>query len=1454
MRRRLNFRGLLILAVVATVAGAGTFLLHRYQVRRNAEALYERAQAALADPTLREREKLTRATDYLRRYLGFNPNDPERLYEYANLRAHEKVATSPMARLRAITILDRALRNPSTKNRDKERHRLIDLALEVGRTNDALRHVDALLAGNPQSAELLMLRGRCAFEAHKYSEAREYYERALRAADPPVEAYDRLAHLLRQQGEDVRRKRQDLGRVERLDELAKVANDRIAAMVKANPNSAKAHLARATYSRLYRDDLVPEERVRAIEQDILRARELAGDDPDVLMALAELAAFRRDPALARGYLLAGCGKHPENWRLYLALSDLERDDGKFDAAVAALQKGLSNVPEQPDLLWALANLCITRGDKEQFKTTVDRLGAAGLPPPERDFLKGRFAFQAKEWATAKEDLKKAFPGLQGRIEGGRNHAVLRLAVDAGLMLGECHDQLGDFDDAFAAYSLVRTIAPASVKARLGMAVAKRKMGQVPEALDAYRELLRLPDAPPAAVIDLARLTLVRNLDRDVPDWDEVDRALAQAERLPGLPAEVVLMRLEALARQEKRAEARDYLQRLMLQPIRLLFPAPRPEQVVIALRWQQEKLPVVYYLARAALAELDGKPAEALRWLQESVKEYDDPVYLRMALVGYWSRRGGPEAAKALGLLEGDLTRYAADERRQLLTALAEAQRILRQAAEEKRLWDRIVAENPKDLRAHLALFDLALAARDEAAVRREGAAIKDIEGDRGVLWRYAEVRRLLLEAERESWRTEAVAKAREQLAAIAARNPNWSRVAVCHAILAELEKKPDLAADKYMEAFRKGERGFATLSRAFELLYARGRLADARQVLKKLPRERLSGDVARVAAEVIASSRDPREAIRIADASVAAKPADARLQLWAGRIYWQANESEKAEAAMRKACELADAPPEAWVSLVYFLMTGGRKAEAAVAVARMEKAVPEKSAVLAYAQCYDAVGDRDKAARYYAQALASKPDDPATLRGVATYYLRTNQLPEAKRMLKRLAEEAPAKAPEMSTWASNALKVIDFLGADYKERQEKLAGLGRPDALPAGADRQLVADQRTRAHLLARQQGRKNREEAARILENLVTLGEATAEDYFQLGMLYERQEQWSRASKQFDAMMGLAGGQRPPYLAHYARGLLRRDRTDEARQVLERLEKIDPSGFPTAEVRARLLHKQGQTRGACELLERRAASGEDLVPTAALLEEFGDGAAAERLLVLHARGSGRANGAYPLVGLYARQKQGAKALEVCEEIAKKCPLDDLIDLCLQILGEEHEDPALLARAEKLLEGAGKAGGGKSASLTTALGHLRTLQRRDAEAEQIYRQAIARNPKDVLALNALAWLLSMQPKTAKEAFELTQKAVAVSGPFPWLLDTQAGALLAMGQAEKAIQLLEEVVADQPTAVAYFHLAKAYHQARNNVNARRALERASKGGLKLGELHPSERPGYEKLRRELDVP
>src|SRR5205807_4452033 len=104
-------------------------LLHSHQVRRNAGDLLSQADRA------EEQGRFDQAAECLGRYLALVPDDTDVWARYGLLLAHDKLATSPKARLRAFLTLERVLRR-EPKRRDVRR-RLVGVAMRLGRFTDA---------------------------------------------------------------------------------------------------------------------------------------------------------------------------------------------------------------------------------------------------------------------------------------------------------------------------------------------------------------------------------------------------------------------------------------------------------------------------------------------------------------------------------------------------------------------------------------------------------------------------------------------------------------------------------------------------------------------------------------------------------------------------------------------------------------------------------------------------------------------------------------------------------------------------------------------------------------------------------------------------------------------------------------------------------------------------------------------------------------------------------------------------------------------------------------------------------------------------------------------------------------------------------------------------------------------------------------------------------------------
>jgi cellulose synthase operon protein C len=124
-------------------------------------------------------------------------------------------------------------------------------------------------------------------------------------------------------------------------------------------------------------------------------------------------------------------------------------------------------------------------------------------------------------------------------------------------------------------------------------------------------------------------------------------------------------------------------------------------------------------------------------------------------------------------------------------------------------------------------------------------------------------------------------------------------------------------------------------------------------------------------------------------------------------------------------------------------------------------------------------------------------------------------------------------------------------------------------------------------------------------------------------------------------------------------------------------------------------------------------------------------------------------------------------------------------------------------------------------------------------------------DPKDVLAVNNRAYLLSASARKNDEALAELQRAKAKFGPIPLLLDTEAQVQIAREQWAKAIDLLREAIAQDPSAGNYFHLALAADKSADNAIAVSAWQEALKRGLKSSDLHALERAEFRRLKDKL---
>lgn len=384
MRRTVNVRFLLILAIGGTLVGGSLFGLYRVQLLRVHEQLRRLADGAEAEG------KFDAAGKYLERYLRYQPGDTDVLTRYALTLAER--ADGPKARSQALLVMDQAL--AAQPMRDDLRKRVAELALETGQIKAAAWHLERLRKANPNNGELEAMLGRCEAANQHYETAAAWFEKAILHAPAGVDAYVRLAALREDQ----------LGQPQHAEEV-------LDALVAANPTSYQAYLARARFR--HRRASGAASRAAAWE-DVARARALAPGDSAVLRTEAELALAEGDAARACTAAEECLSREPQQADLYLLLAAAQQQARRRADAMASLRRGLSAVagPPRDALRLELAHLLIEERQFDDARAALEPLRYGYVQSSLVDLLQGRILLHEGRYDQAVAMLRRARADLR----------------------------------------------------------------------------------------------------------------------------------------------------------------------------------------------------------------------------------------------------------------------------------------------------------------------------------------------------------------------------------------------------------------------------------------------------------------------------------------------------------------------------------------------------------------------------------------------------------------------------------------------------------------------------------------------------------------------------------------------------------------------------------------------------------------------------------------------------------------------------------------------------------------------------------------------------------------------------------------------------------------------------------------------------------------------------------
>ena len=470
MKRRLNIKLLLVVAMALVVAATAAFFVRKFQMKRNIGALREQARLHM------ERGEYDEAAKRYAGYVHFRPDDAEALKEYGW--ALEKSARLPSERVNAVAMLTRAL---DLDPADTEtRRRVVGLALELGRYQDALQQLDALAQRFPNDADVERQRGECAEGLGKIDDAVKHYAAAIQLNPAQVPAYVRQANLLRTK----------LDRPEQADAV-------LADLRRAQPDSVPALLALARQQR---------ERGQAAEAapDIAKALQLAPDSADVRLVAAEQELALEHLATARARSRKGIEKNPNNLQLIEMKARLDFRTGRPKDAGELARSAVKVLEQNPRKLSDVVQLLIDVEERAKARELLASPEGQKLPAVLRNFMEARIVVGEENYLKARDLLESCRAQLAPTPD---------LLKHAHLMLGLCQRRLGNPEQAAKCYQAAADVDPSWPAPQLELAAVNVERGQYDDALRIYLKWLpRVPATRLAAV----RLLLRRMLQQPCP--------------------------------------------------------------------------------------------------------------------------------------------------------------------------------------------------------------------------------------------------------------------------------------------------------------------------------------------------------------------------------------------------------------------------------------------------------------------------------------------------------------------------------------------------------------------------------------------------------------------------------------------------------------------------------------------------------------------------------------------------------------------------------------------------------------------------------------------------------------------------------------------------------------------------------------------------------------------------
>ena len=148
----------------------------------------------------------------------------------------------------------------------------------------------------------------------------------------------------------------------------------------------------------------------------------------------------------------------------------------------------------------------------------------------------------------------------------------------------------------------------------------------------------------------------------------------------------------------------------------------------------------------------------------------------------------------------------------------------------------------------------------------------------------------------------------------------------------------------------------------------------------------------------------------------------------------------EDAEKSLRTAVKLAPEEEAVWLSLVQFLNRSGKESEALQTISEARDTVAKDRLPLVLALCYQSLGRRLEAEQQFLSAVANSDGNDHAARYLVDFYLRTQKLDEAEKLLAKIIDKEQKASADDIAWARRSKAALLYSKSGLPNRRDAIA------------------------------------------------------------------------------------------------------------------------------------------------------------------------------------------------------------------------------------------------------------------------------------------------------------------------------------------------------------------------------------------------------------------------------